>query len=80
MLDFSMTVGGRQVTARETFAVINPATGQVIAEVPFATEGEVDRAVRAAHAARARVHGRPELELAVVGVTIWVALKAPTLP
>src|SRR5947209_20328466 len=32
-------------------AVMNPATGAVLAEVPYATEAEVDRAVRAAHAA-----------------------------
>src|SRR3974390_3483707 len=31
--------------------VTNPATGQVIARVPFAVEADVDRAVRAAHAA-----------------------------
>jgi malonate-semialdehyde dehydrogenase (acetylating)/methylmalonate-semialdehyde dehydrogenase len=29
--------------------VTNPATGETIAEVPFATEGDIDRAVRAAH-------------------------------
>src|SRR6059036_2873909 len=29
----------------------NPATGQVIARVPFATADDVDRAARAAHAA-----------------------------
>jgi acyl-CoA reductase-like NAD-dependent aldehyde dehydrogenase len=31
--------------------VMNPATGAVLAEVPFATESDVDRAVRAAHQA-----------------------------
>src|SRR6185295_17438782 len=31
--------------------VMNPATGAVLAEVPFATESDVDRAVRAAHEA-----------------------------
>src|SRR5215831_8786557 len=31
--------------------VTNPATGAVIAEVPFATEEDIDRTVRAAHAA-----------------------------
>ena len=31
--------------------VTNPATGEVIAEVPYATAADVDRAVRAAHAA-----------------------------
>ncbi len=32
-------------------AVTNPATGEVIAEVPYATEADIDRAVRAAHEA-----------------------------
>src|ERR1051325_1633706 len=31
--------------------VTNPATSQVMAQVPFANESDVDRAVRSAHAA-----------------------------
>jgi malonate-semialdehyde dehydrogenase (acetylating) / methylmalonate-semialdehyde dehydrogenase len=31
--------------------ITNPATGQTIAEVPYATEGDIDRAVRSAHQA-----------------------------
>src|ERR1035441_9539360 len=31
--------------------VINPATGGLLAEVPYAEEGDIDRAVRAAHEA-----------------------------
>src|SRR5437660_9564257 len=37
--------------ARKTGTVINPATGRVLAEVPYATVEDVDRAVRAAHQA-----------------------------
>jgi malonate-semialdehyde dehydrogenase (acetylating)/methylmalonate-semialdehyde dehydrogenase len=36
---------------RELHPVINPATDQVLAQVPFATEADVDRAVRTAHEA-----------------------------
>jgi malonate-semialdehyde dehydrogenase (acetylating)/methylmalonate-semialdehyde dehydrogenase len=36
---------------RELHAVTNPATGAVLAQVPFATEADVDRIVRAAHEA-----------------------------
>jgi len=36
---------------RKMGAVMNPATGAVLAEVPFATDSDVDRAVRAAHLA-----------------------------
>src|SRR3984893_18418125 len=32
-------------------AVTNPATGETIAEVPYATEADIDRTVRAAHQA-----------------------------
>jgi len=43
-------------------AVTNPATGQVIAEVPYATEAEVDRAVRTAHAAYLKWRDVPVVE------------------
>jgi malonate-semialdehyde dehydrogenase (acetylating)/methylmalonate-semialdehyde dehydrogenase len=36
---------------RAMHPVMNPATGEVLAEVPFATEADVDRAVRIAHSA-----------------------------
>src|SRR5947207_15885044 len=43
-------VGGEWVDAAEggTMEVINPATGETIAEVPSGTEADVDRAVEAA--------------------------------
>jgi malonate-semialdehyde dehydrogenase (acetylating) / methylmalonate-semialdehyde dehydrogenase len=40
-----------QPTGRTRQPVTNPASGAVLAEVPYATEADVDRAVRAAHAA-----------------------------
>ncbi|HYW48118.1 MAG TPA: aldehyde dehydrogenase family protein, partial [Bryobacteraceae bacterium] len=36
---------------RDIGTVTNPATGAVLAEAPYADESDVDRAVRAAHAA-----------------------------
>ena len=36
---------------RNTYPITNPATGAVLAEVAYASEAEVDRAVRAAHEA-----------------------------
>src|SRR5437763_16383509 len=36
---------------RQLHPIHNPATGQVIARVPYATADDVDRAARAAHAA-----------------------------
>src|SRR5437867_2823530 len=46
-------VGGEWVDAIEggTAEIINPATGETIAEVPSGTEADVDRAVEAAKAA-----------------------------
>src|SRR5215208_8229528 len=43
-------VGGEWVDAVEggTMEVLNPATGEVIAEVPSGTQADVDRAVEAA--------------------------------
>jgi aminobutyraldehyde dehydrogenase len=46
-------IGGEWVDSAggETMEVLNPATGEVIAEVPAATSEDVDRAVQAAHKA-----------------------------
>ncbi|KVN57968.1 5-carboxymethyl-2-hydroxymuconate semialdehyde dehydrogenase [Burkholderia stagnalis] len=41
-------IDGREVTSRDTFATLNPATGDVITEVASGGEAEVDAAVRAA--------------------------------
>jgi 1-pyrroline dehydrogenase len=48
-----MFVGGEWMDAGEggTLQVVNPATGETIAEVPAATEADVDRAVKAARKA-----------------------------
>ena len=51
--ELKMLVGGEQVDAADgqTFDVVNPATGQVIAKAPLAGAGDVDRAVDAARTA-----------------------------
>src|SRR2546428_10332557 len=48
-----MFVGGEWVdgTAEERLPVVNPATGEVIAEIPRGSEEDVDRAVKTAHKA-----------------------------
>src|SRR4051812_37553530 len=48
-----MLIGGEWVDAADggTMEVVNPATGQTIAQVPEATAEDVDRAVEAAKAA-----------------------------
>jgi malonate-semialdehyde dehydrogenase (acetylating)/methylmalonate-semialdehyde dehydrogenase len=47
-------------------AVTNPATGETIAEVPWATEGDVDRAVRAAQQAFLKWRDVPVVDRAQV--------------
>ncbi|MEP7158322.1 MAG: aldehyde dehydrogenase family protein, partial [Chloroflexota bacterium] len=48
-----MVIGGEQVDALDgqTFEVINPATGEVIAHAPLGGKADVDRAVEAAQKA-----------------------------
>ncbi|RYZ33291.1 MAG: aldehyde dehydrogenase family protein, partial [Myxococcaceae bacterium] len=48
-----LLIDGQQVDPIEggTFAVVNPATGQKIADVPAGTAADVDRAVKAARRA-----------------------------
>lgn len=50
---YKMYIDGQWVDAQDgrTFESMNPATGDAWAEVPEATEADVDRAVRAAHRA-----------------------------
>ena len=50
---YQMFVGGQwtDATGGETQAVVNPATGEVVAEVPKAIEADVDRVVAAARQA-----------------------------
>ena len=49
--DFKMLVGGELVGSGETFDVLNPSDGSVLAKAPHAGEGVVDAAVAAARAA-----------------------------
>ena len=50
---YQMYIDGEWVDAEDgkTFESMNPATGEVWSEVPEATAGDVDRAVKAAHRA-----------------------------
>ena len=46
--DYAMLIGGERVRGSATLDVVNPATEQVIAQVPDCTREELDRAVAAA--------------------------------
>jgi aldehyde dehydrogenase (NAD+) len=54
---FGHFIDGAFTEPGETFAVTNPATGEIIANVTQGTAGDVDRAVRAARAAQPRWAG-----------------------
>lgn len=45
---YAMTIGGRAVTGRESFGVIDPATEEVFAQCPDCDRQTLDRAVKAA--------------------------------
>lgn len=51
MAIFPMIINGQAVTTQATAGVINPATGEVFAEVPVGTPQHVDDAAKAARAA-----------------------------
>lgn len=51
MAKFPMIINGQSVSTQDTVGVINPATGEVFAEVPAGTPRHVDDAVKAARAA-----------------------------
>jgi len=49
---YAMLIGGKAVSGAEQLQVLNPATEQVIASVPDASEADLDAAVAAARAAQ----------------------------
>ncbi|MGI4861770.1 MAG: CoA-acylating methylmalonate-semialdehyde dehydrogenase [Janthinobacterium lividum] len=70
-----LLINGEFVESRTTEwrDVVNPATQQVLAQVPFATDAEVDAAVRAAHAAFATWKTTP------IGARMRIMLKLQAL-
>ena len=60
----SFHIGGvwERPASRSLHAVSNPATGATIAEVPYAEEADIDRAVRAAHEAFLRWRDVPVVD------------------
>ena len=51
MSQYGMTIGGESVEAKETFDVVNPATGEVYTRVPDASAEQLDAAFTAAQQA-----------------------------
>ena len=51
MTEFPMTIGRERAPGTDTFAVINPSTGETAGYAPNATLSDLDRAVAAAQEA-----------------------------
>lgn len=71
---YTMTIGGKPVSGDRTLAVVNPATEDVIAQVPDATRAQLDAAVAAAKAAfpawASRPPGERQAMVAAIGDTL----------
>lgn len=59
---YTMLIDGKQTPAGKTFGVVNPATEEIIAEVPDASREQLDAAVAAAKAAFPAWAARPIAE------------------
>lgn len=62
MTPFNLTIDGKAVTSKETFDVINPATGEVFAQAPQASVADLNAAVAAAKSAFPKWAGLPDEE------------------
>lgn len=74
--NFAMTIKGRPVTTKETASVYNPATGEIIAQVPVATPGDLDAAVAAAQEAFVTWSATPVAERQAIVTAIGDRLEA----
>ncbi|MBN4075092.1 aldehyde dehydrogenase family protein [Gammaproteobacteria bacterium AH-315-E17] len=70
MSEFSMTIGGQQVPTKETFDVINPATGELVAQCPNASAEDLDAAVAAAKEAFPAWSSLPDPERKAICVSL----------
>lgn len=48
MTEFTLTINGQPASSPHTFSVLNPATGELVAEAPDCTKDQLDLAMRAA--------------------------------
>ncbi|WP_029040533.1 aldehyde dehydrogenase family protein [Cucumibacter marinus] len=51
MADYALTINGQPLATEKTFAVKNPATGEIVGNAPAATMADLDKAVAAAKTA-----------------------------
>ena len=76
MPDYNLIIDGKKVATTETFPVINPATEEVIAQCPKATEEHLNQAVAAARRAFPAWSATPDAERSRIVHAIADALEA----
>jgi acyl-CoA reductase-like NAD-dependent aldehyde dehydrogenase len=76
MSDYHLIINGRRVATDAHFPVLNPATEEVIAQCPRASEEHLDQAVAAARAAFPAWSARPDSERAELIHAIGAALES----
>lgn len=73
-MPFTLTIDGQAQAGADTFAVLNPATEDVVAQAPAASRQQLDEAVAAARRAaplwRARPHAERQDALRAIGATL----------
>lgn len=74
--NYTMTIDGKAATSSTTEPVVNPATEEVVAQVPSATRADLDAAVSAARKAFPAWSARPFAERQRFLVQIGEALQA----
>lgn len=70
-------IAGTFTDSADLLDVTNPATGALLARAPRSTQGDVDRAIAAAHGARQAWARRPAIEGPSTCVA-WPAASATT--
>jgi acyl-CoA reductase-like NAD-dependent aldehyde dehydrogenase len=77
MKQYKMWIGGKWVDAEsgKTYPVYNPATEEIIAELPFGGKAEVDKAVAAARKAFPVWSGKPQAERSQIAMKIAAPLR-----
>tara|TARA_R110001599_G_scaffold353859_1_gene600546 strand:+ start:47666 stop:49087 length:1422 start_codon:yes stop_codon:yes gene_type:complete len=76
MPEYNLIIDGKKVATTETFPVINPATEEVIAQCPKATEEHLNQAVAAARRAFPAWSATPDAERSRIVHAIADALEA----
>ena len=74
--NYRMTIDGELLEGRTTFDVFNPATGEKIAEVPDATEADLERAIACAGSAYPRWAATPLSERQALVTKLGDVLEA----